>query len=263
MMEGLAGKVVIVTGAADGLGRATSRKMAAKGARVLLVDIDEPRLAETEALIGDAGGEAAVFRADVSDEAQVRAYVAEAMSRFGRIDAFFNNAGMLGAMVPMIDYPINTFDRVIAVNLRGVFLGLRFVLPVMIEQRAGSIINTGSMASAGGTPGVIAYNASKHAVIGLTKTAALEVAPTGVRVNAVLPGNIRTKMGLSSDARADDAENERLAARLVPQGRMGTPEEIADAVCFLASDAATHITGIELPVDGGVLASSYGTAFSS
>jgi len=265
-MEGLAGKAAIVTGAADGLGRATSRMMATKGARVLLVDIDEPRLAETEALIGDAGGEAAVFRADVSDEAQVRAYVAEALSRFGRIDAFFNNAGMLHAGVPIIEYPIDTFDRVIAVNLRGVFLGLRFVLPVMIEQRAGSIINTGSMGSAGGVPGSSAYNASKHGVIGLTKTAAIEVAPTGVRVNAVLPGNIRTKMTkmvVSADTRADDAEAERLAARLAPQGRMGTPEEIADAVCFLASDAATHITGIELPVDGGILASTYGTAYGT
>ena len=255
-MEGLAGKAAIVTGAADGLGRATSRMMATKGARVLLVDIDEPRLAETEALIGDAGGEAAVFRADVSDEAQVRAYVAEALSRFGRIDAFFNNAGMLHAGVPIIEYPIDTFDRVIAVNLRGVFLGLRFVLPVMIEQRAGSIINTGSMGSAGGVPGSSAYNASKHGVIGLTKTAAIEVAPTGVRVNAVLPVG-RDRGG------ADDAEAERLAARLAPQGRMGTPEEIADAVCFLASDAATHITGIELPVDGGVLASTYGTAYGT
>ena len=262
-MNGLAGKVAIVTGAADGLGRATSRKMAADGMQVLLVDIDAQRLAETEALIREAGGAAAVCHADVSDEAQVRGYVAAAISRFGRIDAFFNNAGILGAVAPTIDYPIDTFDRVIAVNLRGVFLGLRFVLPAMIEQRAGSIVNTGSMGSAGGVPGSSAYNAAKHAVIGLTKTAALEVAPTGVRVNAVLPGNIRTKMGLSSDARADDTENERLAARLVPQGRMGTPEEIADAVCFLASDAATHITGIELPVDGGVLASSYGTALSS
>jgi NAD(P)-dependent dehydrogenase (short-subunit alcohol dehydrogenase family) len=261
LMKGLVGKVVIVTGAADGLGRATSRLMATKGARVLLVDINEPRLAETEALIGDAGGEAAVFRADVSDEAQVRAYVAEAMRRFGRIDAFFNNAGILGAVAPMIDYPIDTFDRVIAINLRGVFLGLRFVLPVMIEQCAGSIINTGSMASAGGVPASSAYSAAKHAVIGLTKTAAIEVGPMGVRVNAVLPGNIRTRMGLSSDALADAAENERLAARLAPQERMGLPEEIADAVCFLASDAATHITGVELPVDGGILASAFGTAY--
>jgi NAD(P)-dependent dehydrogenase (short-subunit alcohol dehydrogenase family) len=261
--EGLAGKAAIVTGAADGLGRATSRMMAAKGLRVLLVDIDEQRLAETEELIGDAGGEAAVFRADVSDEAQVCAYVAEAMSRFGRIDAFFNNAGILPAVAPIIDYPIDTFDKVIAVNLRGVFLGLRFVLPVMVEQRAGSIINTSSMGGAGGVPGTSAYNASKHAVIGLTKTAAIEVGPTGVRVNAVLPGNIRTKMtkaGLTADA-ADDAEAVRLAAQLAPQGRMGTPEEIADAVCFLASDAAAHITGVELPVDGGILASTYGTAY--
>ena len=263
-MDGLAGKVAIVTGAADGLGRATSQKMAANGMQVLLVDIDAQRLAETAALIRDAGGEAAVFRADVSDAPQVRGYVAKAISRFGRIDAFFNNAGILGAVVPIIDYPIDTFDKVIAVNLRGVFLGLRFVLPVMIEQRAGSIINTGSMGSAGGVPGSSAYNAAKHAVIGLTKTAAIEVGPTGVRVNAVLPGNIRTKMtaGLSSGAHADPVENERFAAGLAPQGRMGTPEEIADAVCFLASDAATHITGIELPVDGGVLASTYGTAYA-
>ena len=266
MMEELAGKVAIVTGAADGLGRATSRMMAAKGARVLLVDINEPRLAETEALIRDAGGEAAVFRADVSDEAQVRAYVAEAMSRFGRIDAFFNNAGLLGVVAPTVDYPIDMFDKVIAVNLRGVFLGLRFVLPVMIEQRAGSIINTSSMGGAGGVPGSSAYNASKHGVIGLTKTAAIEVAPTGVRVNAVLPGNIRTKMTkmvAGSDAPVDDTEAVRLAARLAPQGRMGTPEEIADAVCFLASDASAHITGVELPVDGGILASTYGTAYAS
>jgi 3alpha(or 20beta)-hydroxysteroid dehydrogenase len=262
LVEGLAGKVAIVTGAADGLGRATSREMAAKGMRILLVDIDAQRLAQTEALIRDAGGEAAIFRADVSDAAQVRGYVAKAISRFGRIDAFFNNAGILGAVAPITDYPIDTFDRVIAINLRGVFLGLRFVLPVMIEQRTGSIINTGSMGSAGGVPGSSAYNAAKHAVIGLTKTAAIEVGPTGVRVNAVLPGNIRTKMtaGLSSGAHSDPVENERFAAGLAPQGRMGTPEEIADAVCFLASDAATHITGIELPVDGGILASTYGTA---
>ena len=264
IVEGLAGKVAIVTGAADGLGRATSREMATKGMRVLLVDIDGKRLAETEALICDAGGEAAIFRADVSDAPQVRGYVAKAISRFGRIDAFFNNAGILGAVAPITDYPIDTFDRVVAVNLRGVFLGLRFVLPVMIEQRAGSIINTGLMGSAGGVPGSSAYNAAKHAVIGLTKTAAIEVGPTGVRVNAVLPGNIRTKMtaGLSSGAHADPVENERFAAGLAPQGRMGTPEEIADAVCFLASDAAMHITGIELPVDGGVLASTYGTAYA-
>ena len=221
-MEGLAGKVAIVTGAADGLGRATSRGMAAKGMRVLLVDIDEQRLAETEALIRDAGGEAAIFRADVSDAAQVRGYVSKAISRFGRIDAFFNNAGILGAVAPIIDYPIDTFDKVIAVNLRGVFLGLRFVLPVMIEQRAGSIINTGSMGSAGGVPGSSAYNAAKHAVIGLTKTAAIEVGPTGVRVNAVLPGNIRTKMtaGISS-ARADHAENERTRRPAGPAGADG------------------------------------------
>jgi len=260
-MAGLSGKVAIVTGAADGLGRATSLKMAAEGARVLLVDIDKQRLAETEALIGDAGGEAAVFVADVSDETQVRAYVDEAKGRFGRIDAFFNNAGILGVVAPTTEYPIDTFDKVIAVNLRGVFLGLHFVLPVMIRQRSGSIINTGSMGGAGGVPGSSAYNASKHAVIGLTKTAAIEVGATGVRVNAVLPGNIRTKM--TSGLGSDDAENERLAARLAPQGRMGTPEEIADAVYFLASDASLHITGVELPVDGGITASTYGMAYGA
>lgn len=262
-MAELTGKSAIVTGAADGLGRATSLLMARKGARVLLVDVDEPRLAETEKLIGEAGGTASVCRADVTDEAQVEAYVDAAVARFGRIDAFFNNAGILGTRAATTDYPIDAFDKVIAINLRGVFLGLRFVLPIMVAQKAGSIVNTSSMGGVGGIPNYCAYVAAKHGVIGLTKTAALDVARSGVRVNAVLPGNIRTKMALGAPPSSATAAAEKGAAAMVPQRRMGNPEEIGEAVCFLVSDAAKHITGIELPVDGGILASSYGTVLSA
>jgi 3alpha(or 20beta)-hydroxysteroid dehydrogenase len=215
------------------------------------VDIDVPGMEETKRLIAADGGQASLFRADVSDEKQVTAYVSDAESRFGPVEIFFNNAGMLGAVAPMAETRADDFDKVIAVNLRGVFLGLRHVLPVMIARQRGSIINTASMAARGGIPGVCAYVASKHAVIGLTKTAAIEVATSGVRVNAVLPGNIRTKMGAPN-------YGESLVTATVPQGRMGEADEIAEAVCFLASEAASHVTGIEFPVDGGILAPTYG-----
>jgi len=256
MNASLDGKAAIVTGAADGIGRATAVMMAASGAKVLLVDIDEPRLAESTSIITREGGRAISMIADVSDEAAVISYVERAVSEFGRIDAFFNNAGILGARTDLINYPVDVFDKVMAVNSRGVFLGLKHVLTVMVDQKAGSIINTGSMASAGGMPGFAAYGAAKHAVIGLTKVAAIEVAPMNVRVNAVLPGNIRTKIALAGGYNWE--EMERLSAALTPQGRVGEPHELAAAVCFLASDAASHITGVELNVDGGILASSYG-----
>lgn len=247
----LAGKTAIVTGAADGLGRATARMMAARGASVLLVDLDAAGLEETQRSIADRGGVSSAFIADVTDEGQVMAYVAAAEDRFGGVDAFFNNAGILGNVAPLAATMAADFDKVIAVNLRGVFLGMRHVLPGMVARGSGAIVNTASMAAKGGIPGAGAYVASKHAVIGLTKTAAIEVAESGVRVNALLPGNIRTKMGSSNSGEA-------LVTRAVPQGRMGEADEIAEAVCFLVSDAASHVTGIELPVDGGILAAVYG-----
>jgi NAD(P)-dependent dehydrogenase (short-subunit alcohol dehydrogenase family) len=253
----MAEKAVIITGAADGLGRATSIAAARAGYAVLLVDIDEARLEVTARLVREAGGEAIIAKADVSNEDDVAGYVAKAVAAFGRIDGLFNNAGIQGAIGPIVNYSAADFDRVIAINLKGVFLGLKHVLQVMLRQGSGSIVNTGSMLSTGGVPGFSGYGAAKYGVISLTKTAALEVAKRGVRVNAVLPGNIKTKMSLGSTARGSEAESEAMAASMVPQGRMGTADEIADAVLFLFSDASKHITGIELAVDGGITAQVY------
>ena len=249
-------KSAIVTGAAGGIGRAASVAAAKAGYAVLLVDINEAGLAETHRLIEDAGGEAVVAKANIVDASAVRGYVDQALHAFGRIDGFFNNAGVQAPAAPIIDTSEEQFDRVIAVNLKGVFLGLKHVLPVMLKQGSGSIINTGSMASVGGIPGISPYVASKCGVIGLTRTAALEVAKTGVRVNAVLPGNIRTRMMLDSIP-GNDEEANALAGSLVPQGHTGMPEDIANAVVFLMSDQSRHITGISLAVDGGITAQVY------
>jgi NAD(P)-dependent dehydrogenase (short-subunit alcohol dehydrogenase family) len=156
-----------------------------------------------------------------------------------------------------VTYSAADFDQVIAINLKGVFLGLKHVLQVMLRQGSGSIVNTGSMLSTGGVPGLTGYGASKYGMISLTKTAALEVAKSGVRVHAVLPGNIKTKMSLGSTPGGSEAESEARAASMVPQRRMGTADEIADAVLFLFSDASKHITGIELALDGGITAQVY------
>lgn len=248
---------MIVTGAADGLGRATSLAAARAGYATLLVDIDVERLRETERLVSAAGGRAVVTEANVSRPEDVKRYVATALDAFGRIDGLFNNAGILGPSAAMIDYPEDDFDRVIAVNLKGVYLGLKYVMPVMIAQGSGSIVNTGSMASAGGVPLLTAYAAAKHGVIGLTRTAALEVARDGVRVNAVLPGNIKTKMPHRGAVGTAVEDFNTVAASLVPQGWMGEASDIADAVVFLVSDQARHITGVCLPVDGGITAQVY------
>lgn len=250
-------EVVIITGAANGIGQATGIAAAKAGYKVLLVDIDEAGLAESEKLIKAQGGVVETFQANVSLEADVMGYVNHAVKVFGRIDGFFNNAGILGNTGPLTSIDVDLFDRVLSVNVRGVFLGLKHVLPVMEKQGKGSIVNTGSMGSTGGLPGLAPYSASKHAVVGLTKVAALEVAKSGIRVNAVLPGTIRTKMALKDIPGATDEEKAGLAATSVPQGKMGRPEDIANAVVFLFSEASTHITGITLPVDGGITAQVY------
>ncbi len=250
-------KAVIITGAAGGIGRATSIAAARAGYAVMLVDRNEAGIVETAQMVTEAGGKAVIATADVSKSDDVQAYVAKALESFGRIDGLFNNAGILGAGKLMIDLDEADFDRVIAINLKGVFLGLKYVLPVMLQQGSGSIVNTGSMTSTGGIPYLTAYGATKYGVISLTKTAALEVAKSGVRVNAVLPGNIKTKMALRSVPATSLEEAEKIVGASVPQGHMGEPEDIAAAVIFLFSDGAKHITGIELPVDGGITAQVY------
>jgi len=247
------GRVALVTGGGSGIGRAICLEFAAAGARVACVDLNDTAGNETVALIRERGGEAIFVHADVTDPDSVRGYVEATVAAFGRIDAFANNAGYEGAMASTIDYPVEVFDRVLAINARGVFLGLKYVLPVMVKQRSGAVINTGSTGSHVGAPGVCAYTASKHAVLGLTRTAALEVAQHGVRVNAICPGGTRTRM---LDALTQGrGEVEELAFNLgTPNGRIATPEEIAAMVVLLASDHARHMVGQFVIVDGGRLA---------
>jgi NAD(P)-dependent dehydrogenase (short-subunit alcohol dehydrogenase family) len=248
----LDGKVVVVTGAGGGIGSATSVAAAREGAQLLLVDLDEAGLAETAEASGGT-----VIVADVTQAADVERYVADAVERFGRIDGFFNNAGIHGVVSPIVDYPIEMFDQVIAVNLRGVFLGLQSVLRVMLRQGSGSIVNTASIAAERGLPQSSAYIASKHGVLGLTRVAAAEVAALGVRVNAVLPGMIDTRMLRAIVDEITGGEIEaglRGAAVAAPIARLAQPEEVAEVVVFLLSDASSFVHGAGWPVDGGALA---------
>jgi len=252
----LEGKAAVVTGGARGIGFATAAALVREGARVMLVGRDAAALEDAARSLGSTT-EIFVQVADVSRSEDVEAYVAEALRRFGSIDILFNNAGIEGAIAPIAEYPIDEFDRVIAINLRGVFLGLRHVLPVMLAQGAGSIINTGSLASEVGLPASSAYIAAKHAVLGLTRAAAADLAGSGVRVNAVLPGMVDTQLLRSVLSQVADGDVEgglQFAASVAPQRRVAAAEEIAEVVVFLASDAASFVTGVGWPVDGGALA---------
>ena len=248
------GKVALVTGGGNGIGRATSVAFARQGAKVVVVDRDEAGAQATVGIIRQNNGDAVAVTADVTKVADVKAYVKAAVETYGRIDCFFNNAGIEGKLAPTAEYDEAMFDAVIGVNVRGVFLGLRHVLPEMIRQGGGSIVNTASVAGLVGTPGMPAYVASKHAVIGLTKTAAGEVARQGIRVNAVCPGPVDTRMihSLGSQLSPGDptAFRQRYESAL-PTGRYTTPEEIANMVLFLCSDLASNITGGQYVVDGG------------
>ena len=246
-------KVVLVTGGGAGIGRAACLAFASVGARIVCVDRNRAEGEAVVAELAEEGRETLFVAADVTDTAQVRAYVERTLERFGRIDVFVNNAGIEGAVVPLVDYPEDVFDRVMAVNVRGVFLGLKHVLPVMRAQRSGVVINTGSTGSHVGATGVSGYVASKHAVLGLTRCAALEVASDGVRVNAICPGSTRTRMLESlADGRSRQAE---LAFDLAtPNGRIAEPGEIAATMLYLASDAARHMVGQSIILDGGRLA---------
>ncbi len=248
------GKVALITGAANGIGRATALAFARSGAKVVVVDRDAAGGEATAGIIRQAGGEALFVAADVTKSADVQAYVKAALDAYGRIDCFHNNAGIEGAWQHTADYDEAMFDQVIAVNVKGVFLGLRHVLPVMLRQKSGAIVNTASVAGLVATPGMPAYVASKHAVIGLTKTAAGEVARDGVRVNAVCPGPVDTRMIHSLEqmiSPGDPASVGRRYQAAMPTGRYTTPEEIANMVLFLCSDLASNTTGGQYVVDGG------------
>jgi len=249
----LDGKVAVVTGAAGVIGAATTRLLAERGARIVAVDRREQDLKTAIAEL-PASAAALAVAADVTDEDEVAGYVRAAVDTFGTINVFYNNAGVEGEVKPITDYSLAAFRRVIDVNVVGVFLGLKHVLPVMLKQDSGSIINTASIAGLIGSPQLAVYSASKHAVIGLTKSAAWECSGTGVRVNCVCPGLIESRM-LSAIVQGRDGgnapvPNDKIVER-VPARRLGQASEVASIVAFLASDEASYVSGSAYTVDGG------------
>ncbi|HUC11631.1 MAG TPA: glucose 1-dehydrogenase [Stellaceae bacterium] len=248
------GKVAVITGAGNGIGRAAALAFGQSGAKVVVVDRDAAAGEATAGIIRRQNGDARFVAADVTRSTDVQNYVKSALEAYGAIDCFFNNAGVEGKWAYTAEYDEDMFDTVIGINVKGVFLGLRHVLPVMISQKRGAIVNTASVAGLVATPGMPAYVASKHAVIGLTKTAAGEVARQGIRVNAVCPGPVDTRMIHSLEAQLNPADPGSVSRRYqsaIPIGRYVTCEEIAHTVLFLCSDLAAAITGAQYVVDGG------------
>jgi NAD(P)-dependent dehydrogenase (short-subunit alcohol dehydrogenase family) len=249
----LDGRIAVVTGAAGVIGSATIALLAGRGARIVAVD---RRQQDLKTAIQDlpASAEALAIAADVTSEDEVAGYVRAAVEKFGTIDVFHNNAGVEGEIKPITQYSLEAFRRVIDVNIVGVFLGLKHVLPVMLKQDRGSIINTASIAGLIGSPDIAVYSASKHAVIGLTKSAALECSGTGVRVNCVCPGLIDSRM-LSAIIQGRNpgnaaVPNDRIVGQ-IPARRLGQASEVASLVAFLASDDASYVSGSAYTVDGG------------
>ncbi len=251
-MSRMKGKVALVTGAGSGIGRATALLFAREGARVVVADIVPSGGKETVHLIQKAGGEAIFVPADISASEQVQRMIQEAVRAYGRIDYAVNNAGIEAQPAPTADCTEADFDRTVGVNLRGTFLCMKYEIRQMLAQGGGSIVNTSSMAGMVGVAGMPAYTAAKHGIIGLTRTAALEYARAGIRVNAVCPGATRTPMVQQIIAAMPELgkgmeENH-------PIGRIAEPEEIAEAIVWLCSDSASFVTGHALAVDGGLLA---------
>ena len=262
-MARLEGKVAVITGATGGIGSAAARLFVEEGARVALVDLDEAALRETARSIGEDNASYTV--ADVTQADQTRAYIDEAVNRWGGIDALLANAGIEGKLSNITDYPIDEFDRVMAVNVRGVWLGVKYAIPEMRARGGGSIVITSSTAGISGSAEMSAYNTSKHAVIGLMRSAALEGASDGIRVNTVNPAPIETRMMRSiEEMRVDALDDSRVtvdvvkqaAAERIPLQRYGDPEEVARMMLFLASNESSFCTGGVYMVDGGRSAGS-------
>lgn len=240
------GKVAIVTGASSGIGRATAQRLANEGASVVVSDVADEGGNETVVQITAAGGTAVYHHADVSSEDDTKALVEAAKGTFGGLDIAVNNAGILGHFMPAADIPVEEFDRIVAINLRGVFLGMKYQLPAMLERGGGAIVNVASAAGMLAQPYGAAYTASKHGVIGLTKGFALDHAASGVRINAVSPGGVRTNIAAHLDLPQSDAPD------IHPVGRSADAEELADAIAWVASDEASFVVGSAVAVDGGL-----------
>lgn len=252
MMSNNTKQVAIITGAASGIGRATSLKMAENGYQVVLVDFNQALGEETLALVQNNGGEGIFVKADVSKEADVENYVKMAVEAYGRIDVLFNNAGVIQMFAPFTSVNSDEYERIMSVNVKSVFLGMKYALPIMEKQGKGAIINTASSAGIRPEHSIAVYSASKHAVIGLTKGAAIEYAKKGIRINAVCPGGIETaifKTVADTFAGGGYVPEEISPMRM---GRHGQPDEIAEVVLFLASDKASFMAGAVVSVDGSL-----------
>lgn len=243
------GKVALITGAGSGMGLASAKAFASAGAAVALADINgEAVKAAAEQLVKE-GHKAVAICCDVSNEQQVKEMIEKTVESFGRLDAAFNNAGIMSMSTDTADLASSEFDRVLAVNLRGVWLCMKYELLQMRKQNCGTIVNCSSLGGLVGAPGRAAYHAAKHGVLGLTKSAAIEYAPKGIRVNAICPGTIDTPMVHSMIASGDLSEKE--AIRLMPIGRLGRDGEMADAVLWLSSQASSFVVGQAIAIDGG------------
>ena len=247
--QDFAGKVAVVTGGASGIGEAVARALAARGGHVVVADIDEADSERVTTAIGDAGGSAQAIRTDVTDAASVEAMVQFAVDTYGGLDVAVNNAGIGGPLGPTGEYPIDGWQKVIEINLNGVFYGMRYQIPAMLARAGGAIVNVASILGAVGTANSPAYVAAKHGVRGLTKAAAIEYATRNIRINSVGPGYIETPLLAS----LDEATMQALV-NLHPMKRLGTSEEVAALIVFLASDEAAFITGSYHLVDGGYTA---------
>jgi NAD(P)-dependent dehydrogenase (short-subunit alcohol dehydrogenase family) len=245
----LQGKVALVTGGASGIGRATSLRLASEAAKVMIFDYAAEGAERTVKLIKDAGGEAGYVTADVAISQQVEAAVNKTVETYGRLDYAFNNAGIEGTIGDTVSYPEDVFDRTIAINLKAVWLCMKYEIPQMLKVGGGAIVNTASTLGLVAIEGASAYTAAKHGVVGLTRTAALEFAQKNIRVNCVCPGFIRTPMVERALDKGQIGEHQMIA--IEPVGRLGKPEEIAEGVLWLLSDSASFVTGHTLTIDGG------------
>jgi NAD(P)-dependent dehydrogenase (short-subunit alcohol dehydrogenase family) len=248
----LDGKIALVTGGSSGIGRATAQIFTREGAKVVVADVVVDGGQETVRLITAAGGEAIFVKTDVAQPAAVEAMVKKAVDTYGRLDCAFNNAGIEGALQPTSEYDVAMWDRVMSINLRGLWLCMKYEIQQMLKQGGGAIVNTASAAGLVAVPGLSAYVAAKHGVVGLTKTAALEYARQGIRVNAVCPGGVDTPM--VKRVFGNNPQFAEAAASAEPVGRLAQPSEIGEAVVWLCSEAASFVTGLPMAVDGGMVA---------